>query len=372
MGFWHTGYIEFHEPQGIDYAYQPVPETYPCAHCKAVFGSLEALRKHRLEEHPQRQPALWIAGTQMGASPFRFSSKLDPHEISVENADAARLNGKAIALAALPGALADTQQDTALVELSNADIHAEFRLEITVASDTDLTGVETAFLRLAKRQELNIPSIECFIRDCDVFSSAAAYSDGLCRYLHAVLAKEQAPDTGLPYDAYRDRFNHAADVLKTFDRPLARATRALISFHFNHFEDAWRVAPPGRLKAAAEQFMHVVKGEAWQPIRLAPEMGGAQSWIEDLLTDHETRRILEWARMPMHLLAADAKMIDTLIKQNGPEYDRAKLRVLLAEGLLHSREMDQAERQARAVIGSILWKAWAENLLGRLNALVIN
>ncbi len=372
MGFWHTGYIEFHEPQGIDYVYQPKPEIYPCVHCKAVFNSLEALRKHRLEEHPQRQPSLWIAGMQMGATPVRFSSKLESHDISVENAGAARLNGKAITLAALPDLLSNIQQDSVLVELTNADIRTEFRLEITVASETDLKGVETAFLRLAKHQELNLHSIECFIRDCDVFSSAAAYSDGLCRYLHAVLAKEQAPDTGLPYEAYRDRFTHAADVLRTFDRPLACATRALISFHFNHFEDAWRVSPPGRLKVAAEQFMRVIDGDVWQPIRLAPEMEGAKSCIEDLLTDHETRRILEWARMPMHLLAADAKMIDTLIKQDMPEYDRAKLRVLLAEALLHSREADQAERQARALIGSATWKAWAESLLGRLKMLAIH
>ena len=42
MGFWHTGYAEFHEASGLEgYVYSPPPPVrYVCEHCSASFAEL--------------------------------------------------------------------------------------------------------------------------------------------------------------------------------------------------------------------------------------------------------------------------------------------------------------------------------------------
>ena len=53
MGFWHTGYAEFHEPSGLEgYIYSPPPPVrYVCEHCTASFAELEELRRHAGRYH---------------------------------------------------------------------------------------------------------------------------------------------------------------------------------------------------------------------------------------------------------------------------------------------------------------------------------
>ena len=83
MGFWHTGYAEFHEPSGLEeYVYSPPPPVrYVCEHCSESFAELEGLRRHRFEQHPVRQPALWLRGRAAGALPQLLMTPLQPADV---------------------------------------------------------------------------------------------------------------------------------------------------------------------------------------------------------------------------------------------------------------------------------------------------
>ena len=65
MGFWHTGYIEFHEPSGLDVGYRPSKVWYPCRHCTSKFDTIEDLRRHRFEAHPLARPMLFVQGQRV-------------------------------------------------------------------------------------------------------------------------------------------------------------------------------------------------------------------------------------------------------------------------------------------------------------------
>ena len=52
MGFWHTGYMEFHEPVGLGSGVKATPPVFRCSHCPATFPSSAELRTHRFEMHP--------------------------------------------------------------------------------------------------------------------------------------------------------------------------------------------------------------------------------------------------------------------------------------------------------------------------------
>lgn len=365
MGFWHTGYMEFHEEVGLgDSHFRPEPTVYRCKECDAQFDAFDALRAHRFEAHPYRTPLLLVRGIEAGATPIRVTRPLAPADIVVGRAQSAALNGRSVPLSRLPKLIAEIQNDRVSVGLENDGVRAEYELDITIANDADLAGVEKEFVRLASGRSLTVRAIEAFIAECRRYASAETYFDAVCHYLYGVLAKEQAPDSSLRYEVYRDRFNRAADALRDIERPLARIIRGLVEFHFNHYSDAAAIAPAGRLRAASQAFFDALSEGEWRPAKMPRLESRAE--IEDLLTDHETLRILRWAGLPLHLLAADVEMIESLLRRDLPEYDRMKLRVLFAEAALASGDLDRARRAAREAVGVPRTVVWAENLLARI------
>jgi hypothetical protein len=50
MGFWHTGYAEFHEPTGLGTSWStcytpPPPVRYACEHCSQIVRGLGTWRR---------------------------------------------------------------------------------------------------------------------------------------------------------------------------------------------------------------------------------------------------------------------------------------------------------------------------------------
>lgn len=367
MGFWHTGYIEFHEPSGLDVGYRPSKVWYPCRHCTSKFDTMEDLRRHRFEAHPLARPMLFVQGAEVGATPFRVTRQLTAADIQLDKATKTTLNGKPIRPAELPDRLARLANDRVTVHLANDGTTAAFELHVHIAVEADLAGVESAFMKMARARNLSITAIEGFIAECRPFGTADGYYDGICHYLYGVLAKERSGDSALPFDEYRQRYSRAADELKGFDRPLSQIVRALVAFHFNHFEDAQTIAPLGRLQHAAVAFAGVLEGWPWH-LEKDEAGGGESSALEDLLTDHETLRILRWAALGANELKACAADIAAQTKREVPGYDRLKLLVMLAEALAARGDSAGAREAARELIGNSQTTAWAEALLARLAA----
>lgn len=364
MGFWHTGYMEFHEPTGLETSYVPSKIWYSCQQCGEQYETMEALRQHRFESHPIANPLFFIRGAGVGAATFTITQKLSASDIQFDRATLARVNEKTVPLKGLARHVAAVTRDRIKVELSNEGARVVFDLLFEVASDKHLIGVEAAFLDLARGRQLTIQSIEIFINACRAFSSAARYCDGLCHYLYGVLAKERAGDSGLEFDEYRNRYSRAAEELKGFERPLARLVRALVAFHFNQFEDAYALAPTGRLRRAAGAYAGAIGGQAWKQHDVID--GEPANALEDLLTDHEALRILEWATLSAQELGPKAGSITNHLERNIPAFDRVKLLVLVGEGSSCSGDVAAARRAARELIGNAKTSVWAEALLARL------
>src|SRR5689334_9460164 len=101
MGFWHTGYQEFHELTGLE-TWAPAPPTYHCAHCEAPFDCAEDVRIHRFASHPLRRPSLFVRGRELGTRPLRITQPLAAGDIRIDGCEQASLNGTEISVAALP------------------------------------------------------------------------------------------------------------------------------------------------------------------------------------------------------------------------------------------------------------------------------
>lgn len=364
MGFWHTGYFEFHEATGLEDCYRPEKTFYRCQHCSSQFDEMEALRRHRFEAHPYLRPVFFIRGIELGTTPFRITREATAADFVIDRTASVNLNGKQVSVTALPKLLAKVKSDKVKVELMNEGASAVFEVNFQIALEEDLASVEAAFMKLAKKGTLTIASVEGFIEECRNFETADAYYDGICQYLYGVLAKERSPDSSLPYEEYRTRFSRATHELLDYDRPIARIVRALVAFHFNHFADAAAIAPAGRLRTAAAKFASLLNGKVWGSVVFSAS--SKRSDPEDLLTDHETLRILRWTTSSLTELSAETLKISALVKRDIPEFDRTKLRVLLAEATAAAGDKVTARKAARDLVNSPKTVVWAEQMLASL------
>ena len=364
MGFWHTGYMEFHEPAGTDWVYVPTPIRFPCQLCSKNFSSMDDLRRHRFENHKFSRPLMFVRGIELGATPLRVTRPLSAIDIQTDRVTVATVNGDVTPLSKLPRILSDATNDRVTVVLANEGASATFELLIRIAKEEHLAGVEAAFLKMARSHSLTIRAIESFIADCETFETASLYCDGLCHYLYGVLAKERARDSALNFDEYSTRFSRAADELQTYERSLAQVVRALVSFNFNHFEDAHNQAPDGRLQHAAVLFSGLLEGFPWQHEFERRE--SEHNMLTDLLTDHETLRILRWTELGANELVNCVDDLQGQLKRDIPGYDKFKIQILLAEALAFKGDAVAARRAAREFMSNQRTQAWAEALVARL------
>ena len=83
MGFWHTGYIEFHEPTGIGIRRPSPPPRYVCDRCGDSFSSPAARDEHRFAAHPLHKPAMFVQGIELGARRTRIAPRRRSRDTTV-------------------------------------------------------------------------------------------------------------------------------------------------------------------------------------------------------------------------------------------------------------------------------------------------
>lgn len=369
MGFWHTGYMDFHQHAGLDeYVYQPAPPTiYVCEQCGQQYPDIEGLRRHRFEQHPLRQPSLLVRGRAVGQLTLTVMTPLRPSDVVAEDSTYCKVKGQAIAPELLGACLAEMTHEFVDIELGNQGTITHCKIDFRIAGEADLLGVEAAFIRMARDRVLSLDAVSRFITDCRGFASATPYCDGICQYLYGVMAKEKSPDSGLPPERYVEKFSQAAETLAGFDRPLAGMIRALVAFHFNHFADAESLAPEGRLRHVSRSFIGVLHGSSWQlNDALVTE---TRADAENLLTDQDTLQVLADAGQDQAALQLQAGELQDRLRRVTSEYDRLKRALLAAEALAACADLashEKARRLARAWVGVDATNQWAEALLERL------
>lgn len=362
MGFWHTGYLEFHDPVDLEgFITEPSVPVFPCEQCGASFPSFEQLRRHRFEQHPAKRPVLYVRGREVGGAPLRVTRALQPTDIQTLHTSVARVNGRPVPLGELGLVLSKTTTSIADIRLQG-EVSADFRLQFEIASQEDTVGIERCFRAAAYRGRLDRHAIENVIESAQPYESAMAYCDGICEYLYGVLAKERSPESSLPYQEYRNKFNRAVDILRDVDRPLARIVQGLVAFHFNHFAIAADCSPTSRVGTASRRYQKWIL-----PLGGSSDSHGSShgQTLDSLLTDLETERLLRWVLMPLDAALACATEIEAAVDRDIPEFDRAKLRILIAEMYSRIGRHSDAKRHARELLNNPSFGPWAEAMLRR-------
>jgi hypothetical protein len=360
MGFWHTGYFEHHEPSGFETTFQPHPTIYNCPHCGYTTKVVEELRRHRFEAHPYNRPLLFIRDAELGNAPFRVSKRLLPADIKSDRCARATINGKPVPIIELGSILSKINRDTVTIELEGDRVSAVFKICFEIAEENDLAAVEKNFYEVARGRRLDRRAIEHFIHSSKPYGTAIGYCDGICDYFYGVLAKERSLESALPYQAYREKFNRAADRLKDFDRPLANILGALIAFHFNHFNEARTLAATSRVGIAASRFCNWLSQSIDE---VEYQIDIKHSNFENLVTDIDTERFIRWSVLESKELLLHKDEIVFWLKKEISDFDKAKGCILLSELALELGDSALATHYAREFRNSPTMGAWAEHII---------
>ena len=93
MGFWHTGYMDFHESsEEVRTKPEPRPPTFPCPACGLEFSSERDLRIHSFGGHPQHRPVLVYSGRECGRSRLTVTGTTTPSDWVLRDVGEAWIN----------------------------------------------------------------------------------------------------------------------------------------------------------------------------------------------------------------------------------------------------------------------------------------
>ena len=361
MGFWHTGYIEFHEDAGLEgYEFEASTREYPCDTCGEIFGTTDDLQTHRLESHPLHRPALIVRGAEAGARSVVITSRLEATDVIVERCEQVLINGRECPVEGLGEELAARSWQNCRLLLSGNETTAEFTLDFRIASAKDLAGVEDEFARIARTERLDMRTVEDLIRATQQFPTAKGYSDAICTYLHGVLAKERSGGSAPPYKEYNAKYTESVDALNWYDRPLARAIVSVIEFHHNHFAEAARKGRGWRIGEAARKYqrwLHPPDEHTADPVRETAGGDGLDDWV----TDRETEEVVLWTMLPIERLVGETDKMEAFLTRDGAAFDRVKVRILLAEMYWAMGERPRASEHAKNVRNLGGFENWARS-----------
>ena len=367
--------MERYYPDDEPVSFRREPSSFTCDRCGESFSSATARDDHRFKAHPKHKPVLTVQDRELGARRLKITRTLSPSDVRLD-CDRAWLNESEIPACELPTALAGCgTPNVCRIRLRKDSIDKSFELEFSIASDQDLARVESWLKDMARRGGLDSRIVDDFIGTKSDFGTAIGYWDGICSYLYGILAREQRSGSTLDHKDYERKFNNAAETLAGYDRPLARTIVSLIEFHFNHFLKSAALAPESRIGRTSERYVRWIRsdstlrssGDGMPPAPSAAHRPPPKWALDRWLTDAVTEKIICWSMRPLPDLAADADDIEARLSNDLPDYDKAKLRVLLGEFYETHGERGRASMHAQSLRHVPGFEAWAEKHLTSLH-----
>jgi hypothetical protein len=374
MGFWHTGYMEFHEPTGgtgwSDTPFVPPPPEFPCEQCGEIFRTIERLNVHRFDGHASNRARLFLHGRECGRSRASIVYRTATSDWVFDNAIGITVNGQLVDEITAKRILSSSN-GVVNVELRGSHSVQNFEFAFDITDEVDLEAIESVFSELILKRELSNFAIQRFIERCRGLDTSSRYFNGLANYLYGVLAREHSPESALWQDSkgmvtYRSRFDDAVSQLGSINRAPANTVCGLVAFHYNHFDIAIQKANSPRVSQVASRLESIMAADgtadAWALLEFLDS-----SKLEKALCDDVTERLLKWCAIPLDGSAIDAiKEIEDAIPSADP-LDQLKLHLIAGEHYLVINRADQALRHANHLRNTAAASAWQRFVRQRVN-----
>jgi hypothetical protein len=335
--------------------------TYLCSICGSLFDSQDALFEHRFQNHPFKRPALMLGGIEITSPRQLIVKQLKSDEIAFANVIRCFVNGALVEAKYLVEMLATKRCGLCNIVLENDGVKSSYQLDFDVSEDAELKSVEQVFFEVFGSGILDLGRIDLFIDMTAKFKSTQRYVDGLSHYLYGILAKDQRGGTQLDHSDYNTKFNQALDILRLFDRHLAKTIVGVVNFNQNVFDfsDGLFAAPKAQI--AMLRFHSFMTGLVNTNKYLIPNTSVG---LRQIPLDFSTEKIYEWSLMSIDELLRERKDLEHSLKsQSWVANDKFKVQMLLAELLVAIEEFPAAIRIAGSLSNDTVFGPWAQRIL---------
>ncbi|MFI9511264.1 hypothetical protein [Nocardia sp. NPDC052566] len=251
--------------------------------------------EHLFVTHPFTRPVLLHRGRICGQARIVVQQLPGPLDWHAGRCTKARINGAEVAPPDL-GTCLFAERGIVAVELEFEGSVQCYEFDISIADENDLRGVDGALAWLIEGGDITSRSIHEFFTRTSEFSTAVHYASGIAEYLYWFAGRQSCVDTTTAIKN-RDKLNRAADLLNDLNRPVALAIASLISFHFNHFEDAARRTSRQRLGNLSTRLADLLAART--PPCPMPAVQGGLSKLEQALMDDQTAALVIFLSLPM-------------------------------------------------------------------------
>jgi hypothetical protein len=370
MGFWHTGYMDFHEPtEEIRTFSEARSPTFPCPTCGVEFSSERDLRVHTFEGHPTLRPLLVFEGRECGRSRLTITSMTSPSDWVIRNADAVWINGISSSITDAVELLSTRPRGVVDVTLANGVVRHDLQFEFALAEAPDLDGVDAALERLIDGGELSHRAIYDFIKRSEPYPTASKYRSGLANYLYGVLAREGSAESGITDTSregsgYEARYDQAVKVLGTFDRAPAEAICGIVAFHYNQFDRAMTRTKSQRVAEVSMRFEAMLNAKSWSTRDLA---AAPHPSLDFALSDSVAEEVLAWCALPFDGTAKSGDIAEMAAKiESQRAYDALKLHLVAAEHYLVAGNLRSAAQHAERLRHGRTTEGWYSDFRHRL------
>ena len=366
--------IWLQETESISYVPQdlPVPQwqiqLFNCPFCTESFNNVAQRNDHIAIVHPIERPVLFIRG-ETAPSTVDLRRPIAPHNISFANCNTMRISvDGASPLEMQPRDFANLVASHPYgyykATLRNDRVTANYVLRVAIPEERELIIIEDLFLKFLRIDDVTVSDVRRFLEEAAALEWSRDYADALANYIFGILAKDQAGGTTIPLDQFSDKLQDSLEVLRDFERPIARSLTACIRLNLNDFggplftsgnkvldDGLWffreRTLYPS-LSAACG--LETKKGRKWPcPIDSTSEviLGSCDS----LSTGH----------------FLDQERLNLLVNRGATtEQDRAKIRVMLAVECLSSGDREQAGKHLRLLTNDEVFGLWTNRRLKEL------
>lgn len=359
----------------------PISPSFQCPFCKNSFSDREQLSSHVQQLHVVKRPFVLIAGAEPGAEDvIRPRAAAPLVEVFYCAELAAGFDGepvRPICATTLAQRLAGIRRGTVHLRLTNASdglvqpVVQEYRLRVLAPDEESLADIDRLFLERLGHGGVDLEKVGLFY-EATRDSTAAEYAEALADYVRAVLLKDGDLRTGVStrLHHYHEIQNRALNVLRAFDRPLAKLLCALMRFGLNDFS-RWREATGFADLDHAHRLLGPLAEGNGGPVSGTEQLDKASTQVfvcpVDIDTDTVARLAKQATELPRWGSAAEEQFVALAERPSLDSFDRAKIRALWAVAALRLRATMSAQRALRLLDGDPTFGGWASSNLQRID-----
>jgi len=332
------------------------------------FSSVGPRDDHIAIVHPIERPVLFIHG-EPASSSVNLHQLFTPDNISFANCiDVSVYVDGSTATSLSPrdfaNRLASQPAGYYKATLRNDRAQASYVVRVAIPTERELLIIEDLFSKFLGFHDVTVSGIRRFSEEAAALDLSRDYADALANYILGILAKDQAGGTAIPLERFSDKLRDSLEVLKDFERPLARFLTACIRLNLNDFGGPSFTSGNTVLDDGFRFFQERTRSALLPAVR---GTGIKKGRTRPCPIDSSSEVILSSCANLSACRIIDHERLNSLIVRGATtELDRAKVRVILVVGYLAMGDLEEAGRCLRLLTNDEIFGHWANRMMKEL------